>query len=147
MKIRYAKQCDFEFLIEGLERNRIIENRPKKDIKARASDKKDFKKAIKKKNIRIVEDAGQPIAFLYFRTDFKVMYIYDKFLWIDLIYVKEGFRGKGLGTLLYKDVQKIAKRKGYKRIIIDIFKANDKSYAFHKKRGFAPIYTIYEKRT
>ena len=70
MKIRYAKGSDFNFLIEGLEKNRVIEKRPKKDIKARPCDKKEFKIAIKKKNLRIVEIDKQPIAFLYFRTDF-----------------------------------------------------------------------------
>ena len=146
MKIRYAKDSDFDFLINGLEKNRILENRPKKDIKAKPSDKKEFRIAIKKKNIRIVEEDKKPIAFIYFRTDFKVMYIYDKFFWVDLIYVKENQRGKRLGKKLYEDVFKIAKKKGYKRIIIDIFDANTNSLGFHKKVGFKPIYTIYEKR-
>ncbi|MBI2135275.1 GNAT family N-acetyltransferase [Candidatus Woesearchaeota archaeon] len=146
MKIRYTIKSDFDFLIESLEKNRILENRPKKDIKARPSDKKEFREAIRKKNIRIVEDKGKPVAFLYFRTDFKLMYIYEKFFWVDLIYVNQNYRGKGLGKLLYNDAFKIAKKKGFKKIIIDVFDANKNSVGFHEKLGFGPVYTIYQKK-
>jgi len=146
MELRYANQSDFGFLIYGLEKNRVLENRPKKDIKARDSDKKEFREAIKKKSIRILEDNKKPVAFLYFRTDFKLLYIYDKFFWVDLVFVKEGYRGRGLGKLMYKDAMKIAKKKGFKKIIIDVFDANKNSAEFHKKLGFEPIYSIYQKK-
>jgi len=146
MKIRYAKGSDLNFLIEGLEKNRVIEGRSKKDIPARTSDKKDLRAGIKRKTIRIVEEDKKAIAFLYFRTDFKVMYIYDKLFWVDLIYVDEKFREQGIGKMLYKDVIQLAKKKGYKRIIIDIFNENKKSLGFHSKLGFKSIYSIYEKR-
>ena len=145
MQIRYAIKSDFNFLIEGLEKNRIIEKRPEKDIKAKPSDIEEFKNAIESKNIRIVEKDDEPIAFLYFRTDFKVMFVYDKFFWVDLLYVKENHRGMGLGTLLYEDILKIAKKGDYKKIIIDIFEANKKSSDFFKKIEFRPVYTIYQK--
>lgn len=145
MEIRYAKLSDFDFLIEGLEKNRIVEGRDKKDIKAKKSDVAAFRRGITLKTIRLVEDHGKAIAFLYFRTDFSVMYIYEKFFWIDLVYVDEKFRGKGIGTMLYEDVFKIAKKKGFKKIIIDIFDKNLKSQMFHKKFDFQPIYTIYQK--
>ena len=145
MKIRYVKDSDFNFLIEGLEKNRVLENRPQKDIKAKESDKKEFRQAIRKKNIRVLEENGKPIAFLDFRTDFKVMHIYDKFFWVDLIFVREDYRGKGLGKLLYKDAIKKAKKKGFKKIVIDVFEANKNSVEFHKRLGFKPIYTIYHK--
>ena len=145
MKIRFAIGSDYNFLIEGLEKNRILENRAKKDIPAKESDKIEFKDAIKKKNIRIIEDKRKPVAFLYFRTDFKIMYIYEDFFWVDLIYVREDYRGKGLGKSLYNDAVKIAKKKGFKKIIIDIFDSNKNSIGFHKKLDFKPIYAIYKK--
>ena len=146
MKLRYAKNTDFDFLMEGLEKNRILENRPKKDIKAKKSDKEEFRKAIRKKSIRVLEENEKPVAFLYFRADFKVMYVYDKFFWVDLVFVKEDYRGKGFGKLLYQNAIKIAKKKGFKKIIIDVFEANKNSIEFHKGLGFNPIYTIYQKK-
>ncbi|MBI3036077.1 GNAT family N-acetyltransferase [Candidatus Woesearchaeota archaeon] len=146
MNLRYAVSKDLGFLVEGLEKNRVIENRDKRDIKAKASDKKEFNEAISKKNIRVVEDNGKPIAFLYFRTDFKIMYIYDKFFWVDLIYVKENYRGKGIGKLLYQDAIKIARSKGFNKMVIDVFDSNKNSMKFHEKLGFKPIYAIYKKK-
>ncbi len=145
MKLRYAKESDIGFLIEGLEKNRVLENRPKKDVKAEPIDVKEFKTAIRKKNVRVIEDQGKPVAFLYFRTDFKVMYIYERFFWVDLIYVRENYRGQGLGKRLYNDAMKIARKSGFNKIVIDVFEANANSVGFHRKMGFEPMYTIYQK--
>ena len=146
MKIRFAAEKDIGFLIAGLERNRVLEKRQRKDVPARNSDKEEFKKAIKNRCVRVVEESSEPVAFLYFRTDFKVMYLNDRFFWVDLIYVKEKYRGRGIGKLLYKDAIRIAKKKGFKTLIIDIFDFNTNSVEFHKKLGFKPIYTIYKKK-
>lgn len=148
MKLRYAKDSDFDFLIEGLEKNRVLENRPKQQLKAKPSDKRQFRQAIKNKNIRIVEENGKPIAFLHFKTNFKAARrggFNERFFWVDLIYVKENHRRKGIGKLLYDDAVKLAKKKGYKKIVIDIFESNTNSRRFHKALGFEPIYTIYQK--
>jgi predicted GNAT superfamily acetyltransferase len=143
---RFAKIEDLSFLIEGLEQNRILEKRPKKDIPARSEDLAEFHIAIKKKNILLMTSHARPIAFLYFRTDFKVLYIRQRFFWVDLIYVAEQFRGQGLGQRLYREAIKIARQKGFKKIIIDIFAANQNSTRFHEKMKFTPIYSIYQKK-
>ena len=145
MTLRYAKDSDFDFLVKGLEKNRTLENRPKGQIKAEPSDKRQLRQAIKNKNVRVIEEGGGPIAFLYFRTDFEVMYMNESFFWVDLIYVKEDHRGKGIGKLLYYDAVKIARGKGYNKIVIDVFDANEKSRKFHIALGFKPVYTIYQK--
>jgi L-amino acid N-acyltransferase YncA len=145
MKLRYAKDSDFDFLVKGLEKNRTLENRPKGQLKAKPSDKRQLRQAIKNKNVRVIEEGGGPIAFLYFRTDFKVMYVSESFFWVDLIYVKEDHRGKGIGKLLYGDAVKLAGGKGYNKIVIDVFDANEKSRKFHTALGFKPVYTIYQK--
>ena len=145
MNIRYAQEDDFNFIVEGLEKTRIIEKRPEKDIKAGISDKRKIKKAIKTKNIRVLVEEEKLIGFIFFLTDYDVMLIHQKFLWIDLIFINEDFRGKGYGKLLYEDSIKIAKKLGIKKIVIDIFEANRNSLNFHKKIGFKPLYAIYYK--
>ena len=145
MKLRYAKSTDLDFLIEGLERNRVLENRPQGQIKARPSDKQQFEQAIARRNIRVAEQNGEPIAFIYFRTDFKILYLHQRIFWVDLIYVKEDQRRRGLGRLLYQDVTDIARKKGFKKVTIDIFDSNRASRKFHRALGFQPIYTIYQK--
>lgn len=145
MKLRYARDSDFNFLIEGLEKNRALENRPKQQLKAKPSDKRQLKQAIKNKNIRVLAENGEPIAFLYFRPNFEVMYIARKAFWVDLIYVEKGHRRRGLGKLLYEDAVKIARKRGFKKIVVDVFEANRDSGKFHKALGFEPIYTIFQK--
>ncbi len=146
MRLRYARPTELGFLIEGLEKNRRIERRPRKEIKATRGDWTEFRTAIRKRNVRVVEIDGQPVAFLYFRTDFKVMYIRPQFFWVDLVYVDERHRGKGYGKLLYEDAGRIAKKRKLKTIVIDVFESNENSRSFHEKLGFRPLYTIFRKR-
>jgi GNAT superfamily N-acetyltransferase len=144
-KLRYAMDTDFDFLIEGLETVRTIEKRPPKDIPASDADREKYRNAIKDQRVRVVEKAGQPVAFLHFRTDFQVMLIYEPFLWIDLIYVHQDHRGHGFGQMLYKDATKIAKEQGLSRIVLDVFAVNEPSRQFHEKMGFEPLFSICHK--
>ncbi len=145
MKLRYAIESDFDFLIEGLETVRTIEQRPAKDIPAGDADRAKYKEAIRRQLIRVVEDAGDPVAYLHFRTDAEVMLIYDPLFWIDLVYVCRDMRGKGLGRMLYEDAIRIARQLGYKRVVLDVFEVNEHSRKFHEKMGFEPLYSICQK--
>jgi len=144
-KLRDAVESDFDFLIEGLETVRTIEKRPAKDIPASDADREKYRKAIQGRLIRVIERGGEPVAFLHFRTDFQVMLIYEPFLWIDLIYVRQDHRGHGLGQMLYEDATSIAKDKGLKRIVLDVFAVNEPSRRFHEKMGFQPLFSICHK--
>ncbi len=142
MKIRYAAESDLDFLVEGRRQIRIAEKRT--HIENGRRDRWELKGAIRKKNVRVMETGRKPAAFLWFRPGFKVMYM-DNCLWVHLVYVKEEFRRRGLGRLLYEDAEKIAKSMGLYKIVIDVFEANRDSAEFHKKIGFEPLYTIYQK--
>ena len=106
----------------------------------------EFKKAIENKSIRIYEKDKKPAAFLYFVRKAKVMFIYGKYIFLDLVFVEEEYRGKGIGTKLYDDLFKIAEEEGYDRIVLDIFEKNKQSIDFHKKFRFKKVYSIYEKK-
>lgn len=145
MKVRYAKQSDIGFILGGLEDTRRHAGWLKRYTKATYSDKKDIREAIRERRIRVAEQGNKPIGFLNFSTDSEIMYFRERFLWIDLVYVRKMCRRKGVGSLLYKDLTRIARKKGLKKLVIDIFDANKKSIIFHKKRGFKPLYTIYKR--
>ena len=144
--IRDARMTDLGFLVEGLEQNRRIEQRSSKDIKATAGDRREFREAIRERCVRVIDDHRKPVAFLCFRIDFKVMYIRKRFFWVDLVFVDERHRGKGYGKLLYEDAIRIAKRRRFKTIVLDIFESNTNSRSFHERLGFHPLYTIFQKR-
>ena len=144
MKIRFATLKDFDLLIEGLEDIRKHEGY--KYIHAKEKDKLDYRKAIKNKNIKIIEVNGKKAGFLYFKLNFKLMYIDEKFLWVQRIYVRKEFRGKGFSRILYNNAIKIARKNGLGKIFCDVYAVNKKSIKVHKKIGFSPIYTIYQKK-
>ena len=145
-KLRSARESDLAFLLEGLESNRVVENRRPEDVGATRADREGLKEGIAGKNIRIVEVDGEAVGFLYFRPDFRVMYLEKgRVFWVDLVYVKQGHRGKGLGRLLYEDAARMAREGGFDRMVIDIFAANANSRKFHDRLGFKAVYTIYER--
>jgi ribosomal protein S18 acetylase RimI-like enzyme len=51
-------------------------------------------------------------------------------------YVAEDFRGKGVAALMLENVKEFAKSKGYKDIVLDVFKTNLRAKKFYKKHGF-----------
>ncbi|UCG48169.1 MAG: GNAT family N-acetyltransferase [Phycisphaerales bacterium] len=145
-RVRDAREGDMSFLVEGLESNRALEGRAREDIRATRSDMEALKDGVARKNVRVAEVEGEAVGFLHFRTDFRVMYLERAgVFWVDLVYVKEGHRGKGLGRLLYEDAARIAREGRFDKMVIDIFAANANSQGFHRKLGFKPVYTIYQK--
>ncbi len=145
MDIRYARDDDLDFLIRGLEDNRAIEQRAEAEIPACLQDIAELEDAIRNGCVRVIEDASEPVAFLYFRTDFKLLYMRGPFFWIDLIYVRQDHRKRGLGRRLYEDALEIAREKGCERVVVDVFEANSGSKCFHQQLGFEPVYTIYQR--
>jgi len=144
MEIRAASMDDLEFFKFGLREVRTIERRPERDIPVTDDDVKSLIYGITRGEIRVVDDEdGHPAAFLYYRTDHTIMYVSGSIFWIDLLFVREDVRGKGIGKSLYEDAIMIAMDMGLDRIVIDIFESNERSKAFHDGIGFEPIYTIY----
>jgi len=55
------------------------------------------------------------------------------------IYVKENYRGKGIASLLIKELIEACEQKGYWTIEAKIFPENKESIALHKKFGFREV--------
>lgn len=145
-KIRYAKKSDIDFLIQGMEDIRTIEKKPDWEIKARSKDKNEFLDAIKKKYVRVIETNNTPVAYSFFKPNFKLMCIRNKVFWLQTIYVKKTERGKGLGGMLHRDIVKICKKYGFNEVYCDIFDININSKKYHTQKKFKPVYTIYKKK-
>lgn len=146
MAIRDAQPNDLDFVLEGLERNRLIEGRSPEAAAVTPTDRREYAQCIESGRVRVVEDAGEPVAFLSFRLDFEVMYVTGRFLWIDLVYVRDDQRGGGLGRRLYDEAAHIARAHGCERVVADVFAANAGSIAFHQSVGFEPLYTIFARQ-
>ena len=147
MDIRDAVEEDLDLLKEGLLEVRRIERRPAGDIPVTDADIESFRKGIGNRTVRIISnEEGRTSGFIYYRTDFAVPYVHGQFLWIDIIYIRERERGKGLGTALYRDAISYARSNGLDRIVIDIFQSNIRSRKFHDGMDFDPFYTIFVKK-
>ena len=57
----------------------------------------------------------------------------------DSVYVKEGWRGKGLGALVLDRLLSLAGRHGHRSVIARITGVNEPSVALHLSRGFVRV--------
>lgn len=71
----------------------------------------------------------------------------SKFIFINIIVVDKKHRGKGVGKLLLKEFEKIAKKMKFKEIGLLSPKWNKKTLEFYKKSGFYEMkyYTYFTK--
>ena len=58
-----------------------------------------------------------------------------KAIYLDDLFVKEAFRGRGVGTLLLDELARIAKKSGCKKMRWQVSKWNTSAIAFYRKRG------------
>jgi len=151
IKIRYAKNPDLEFMLNGFKEIERIETGDvwiEKFLK-RSDRPQKIRKAIRRKNILVATLGKKPVGIIWFTISNKVPYgvnygIYTKkYMWIDFSFVSRKFRKRGIGTMLYKEAFKIAARKKIRTVFVDVFSANRNSVQFHEKIGFKPkIYLL-----
>ena len=55
------------------------------------------------------------------------------------VYVKEGWRGKGLGGVLLDELLALARARGHRSVIARITGSNEPSLALHERRGFVRV--------
>jgi GNAT superfamily N-acetyltransferase len=130
----------------------IIEKRkPTKKILAKR--RQEAAKTIRKKKTIIAEnEAGERAGFISYEFSrappFGVDYgdWYNEYAWVSWSYVDKKWRKKGVGRALYAAVEKIARERGIKEVMLDVFEVNARSRAFHRKLGFSPLLSIYSKK-
>lgn len=52
------------------------------------------------------------------------------------LFVLEGYRGKGCGSMLINKAKEIAKEKGFRAIVLDTHNSNFKAIEFYRRHGF-----------
>jgi len=151
IKIENAKIKHINFILKGIEETFKIE-KATLTKKQKVELKKIILKDIKRGEIKIALRENKPIGFIWFKfsdkTPFGVNYGKwdEKYCWINWTYVTEKFRNRGIASTLYKEVEKICKKKGIKTMMLDIFKANKLSEKIHEKLGFKKLLSIYIKK-
>lgn len=147
--IRYAEKGDINFILHGIREICRIE-RQKPDSKTKLISL--IKKAIRKKEIRIIAQDKKDIGFVQFTFTKKSPYGIEygnynrRFCWIDWMYVAKEFRKKSIGRLLHKEVASACKKQGVSEIMLDVFHINSKARGFYEKEGFLEFIHILRER-
>lgn len=130
IKIEEIVEEDFETLIELFRELAVFENLPEKMINSvkRMKSEKDFFRGF------TIKDENNLI--LGYVTFFFAYYTWvGKSLYMDDLYIREAYRGKGLGTQLIKKVISFAKETNCQKLRWQVSNWNKSAIKFYKSLG------------
>lgn len=130
IKIEEIVEEDFETLIELFRELAVFENLPEKMINSvkRMKAEKDFFRGF------TIKDENNII--LGYVTFFFAYYTWvGKSLYMDDLYIREAYRGKGLGTQLIKKVISFAKETNCQKLRWQVSNWNKSAIKFYKSLG------------
>jgi phosphinothricin acetyltransferase len=90
----------------------------------------------------VYEENNQILGYAYF-SKWKVRSAY-RFCVESTVYLKHGYEGKGLGTLLYKYLIELARKRNIHTLLGGITIPNDASIKLHEKMGFVKVAQLKE---
>lgn len=92
----------------------------------------------------IAEENGSPIGYINAAPK-EFDYRHKKYIEVQNMGVSPTYRSKGLGTKLMTECLRLAKEKGFQKVYVVSYYANNKAVSFYKKNGFSKIDTGLEK--
>jgi ribosomal-protein-alanine N-acetyltransferase len=127
MKIRKLKSSDIPELVRLVRGESAVEDYPG-EYSARV-----FKQMLKEIEtiVLVVEEDKKPIAFQEFKIDSA-----QKRIYLETIVVSKKYRGRGIGSILMKEVEKFAQKKKYGRLAFVVRKWNKAMNTLAKKLGY-----------
>jgi len=128
--IRQAKEADFPAILEMIKELALFEKAPEKvrNTVEQMRDEKDFFKAFVAET-----DKGEIVGMALF---FFAYYTWvGKSLYLDDLYVKEAYRGQGIGKALLEKVLEFARQNKCKRVRWQVLEWNTPAIEFYKKMG------------
>ena len=81
----------------------------------------------------IAEQDGQPAGYAVFFTSYSTWT--GSGLFLEDLFVREPFRGQGVGKMLLGRVAEIAQKEGYRKIRLDVLDWNESAIKFYKSLG------------
>jgi GNAT superfamily N-acetyltransferase len=94
--------------------------------------------------VLIVEHDGAPAGFALFFHNFST-FLGKPGIYLEDLYVRPGFRGRGLGKELLINLARLAKERGCGRLEWWVLDWNDSSIGFYRELGAVPMddWTVY----
>ncbi len=86
----------------------------------------------------IAEENTQPVGFVLFFHNFST-FLGRKGIYIEDLYVRQEYRGKGYGELILKEICRLAKKRNCGRVEWWVLDWNERAINFYKKIGATPM--------
>jgi GNAT superfamily N-acetyltransferase len=142
-KIRFANENDADLILDFIKQLAIYEKRLNQVIATKA----DIKEVLFKRKIAeavIGEYKGEPVSFAIFLYNFST-FIGKPGIYIEDLYVNPEIRGKGIGTIMFAFLAKLAIDRKCGTLEWSVLNWNEPSIKFYKKIGAEPKseWTIY----
>ncbi len=131
IRVRKGAEKDFPAIMEMINELAAFEKAPHpptNSVGQMHQEKECFEFFVAEEDGRIV---GSAIYFFAYYT------WVGKSLYLDDIYVKPDFRGRGVGSLLLRNIFELAKQENCKRLRWQVLDWNENAISFYKKRGAA----------
>ncbi|NQI71212.1 N-acetyltransferase [Streptococcus suis] len=96
-----------------------------------------IEKTLEKFPYLVAEEDGRVVGYAYASTYYPRA-AYDWTVELS-VYVSKEVRGKGIGSLLYDDIEEDLKARGFKNFLACIALPNPASLALHEKRGYEQV--------
>ena len=93
--------------------------------------------------IKVALSGSRPIGFIRFQPKSGE---FGKYGHINIIFVKQAFRRKGVGVLLLREAESWLRKNGIRTIDAEITNANSPSLDFFRGQGYKGTRTVMEKR-
>jgi diamine N-acetyltransferase len=68
-------------------------------------------------------------------------------VWLDEFYIREAFRGMGVGSSVLALLEESCRNEGFKALMLELDKTNEDGLRLYKRNGFKPrhVYEVYVK--
>ena len=86
----------------------------------------------------MVEADGKPVGFALTAKTYS-REAGGAVLWLEEVYILEGYRSRGLGKEYFAFIEEHARRKGIARIRLEVAPDNVRARALYKKLGYVPL--------
>jgi len=144
MQFRLARASDFDAVFRGY-REVVREEKRKFFVNYH---RKLLRNSIREKRNIVCVENGKIIGFAEWNPvtpDLPLLFD-EGYCWIDWLWVDRKCRRKGVGRKLYEQIFKLAKKKGFKHIALDVFTVNKAGRNFHESAGFMERLKIYTRK-
>lgn len=152
VQVRKAEKKDISSILSLLDEVNEIHEKARPDIFKRGQKyhEKDVEALLKDKKVHILvaeEETilGYAILFEEEQKEDELMKE-RRFLYLDDLCVDKKARGKGVGSLLLREAEKLARSLSYSTITLRVWSFNEKAIAFYQKEGYLPLYEEREKK-